>query len=1208
MTRVVGSGQTKVDEYLASVGDTFWVQRQTAPTATAGAVVPINDTAPTNDRWNLSLIEIPSGSPDTTAPSVPANLAAQAVGPNQVNLSWSASTDNNAVQGYKVLRGATQIATTPNTTFTDTTVSPATTYTYTVEAYDPTGNTSADSNSATVTTPALDTLPPTISGLTASSITQTSALVTWATDEAATSQVDYGLTTGYGSTTTLDGNRVTAHSQSLGGLSANTTYHYRVRSADVANNLATSPDATFTTLPPVADSTPPTASVTSPANAATVAGTVALAATANDNVGVAGVQFKVDGTNIGAEVTTAPYTANWNTTTVADGAHTLTAVARDAAGNTGTSTGVAVTVANATNNPAVVGQWSPVITWPEVAIHAALTPTGKILTFQGDFTQGGQQYVYDPTSGAINQVPNAAADLFCAGQAVTADGRVMVIGGTATSGGLGIRNITAFDSATETWQNLAPMQFPRWYATGTTMGDGRVLVTSGYNQNDTDLVTTPEVYDVPSNSWSTLTAATQAQPVYPFQYQLPDGRVLWAGGSEVPTATKVLNVATQTWTTVDSRVIDGSSIVNYAPNRFMKAGSAADSGNSGPSSRTAFTLDMSQPNPTWQPTGSMAFARSFANLTSLPDGNVLVTGGDTEKSGFNDANGVLQAEQWNPATGAWTTMAKMTEARLYHSVAVLLPDGRVFVAGGGGDPGVPDHKTAQIYSPPYLFKGARPTISSAPGTVQYGANTFVATPDGSSIASVSLIRTGSVTHSFDQNSRAISLPFTQTAGGLNVQMPADGNTAPPGYYMLSIVNSAGVPSVASMVHFPAPYEDAVAPSAPTNLTGSGAIGTATLSWTPSTDNVGVTSYDVYRSTTSGFTPSLANKIGATTTPSFTDTGVVAGQYFYKVRANDRAGNASAPSNEAAVTVLADQSPPTAPTNLVATATQSRQVNLAWTAASDNAGVTRYNVLRDGLPVGTSPGTSYVDTTVQPNTTYSYTVTAQDAAGNVSGPSNTSTVTTPNQATAIGIDKVVTLHQTSPATAIAVGGLTTTGSNELIVAFVTSDGPAPGVVNFSGVAGGGLTWKLRQRANTQAGTSEIWTAVAAAPLSNATITATRASGSWVGSLTVAGFSNASVADGAVAGASASTGSPTVSLTTTAPGSWVWAVGNDWDRAVTRVVGSGQTKVDEYLAAVGDTFWVQSQSAPGGPAGSLVTLNDPSPTTDRWNLAALEILPR
>src|SRR5262249_33998312 len=215
-----------------------------------------------------------------------------------------------------------------------------------------------------------------------------------------------------------------------------------------------------------------------------------------------------DAANCGREVTPATYSTSWNPTPTTDGQHSLTAQARDAAGTLGTSTPVSVTVSNATNTPAIVGQWSPIITWPEVSIHAALTPTGKILTFQGDFTQGGQQYLYNPATGAINQVPNAAADLFCAGQAVTADGRIMVIGGTATNGGLGIKNITAFDSSSETWQDLAQMNRARWYATGTTLGDGRVLVTSGYDKASGDLVQTPEIYDVPSNSWTLMPNAT----------------------------------------------------------------------------------------------------------------------------------------------------------------------------------------------------------------------------------------------------------------------------------------------------------------------------------------------------------------------------------------------------------------------------------------------------------------------------------------------------------------------------------------------------------------------------------------------------------------------------------------------------------------------------------------------------------------------------
>ena len=115
---------------------------------------------------------------------------------------------------------------------------------------------------------------------------------------------------------------------------------------------------------------------------------------------------------------------------------------------------------------------------------------------------------------------------------------------------------------------------------------------------------------------------------------------------------------------------------------------------------------------------------------------------------------------------------------------------------------VPDEKSAEFYSPPYLFKGARPVITQAPSQIQYGSNFFVGTPDATSIASVSLIRTGAVTHFFDQNERYLPLSFTQTSGGLTVTAPVNANLAPPGYYMLFIVNSAGVPSVAPFVQVP----------------------------------------------------------------------------------------------------------------------------------------------------------------------------------------------------------------------------------------------------------------------------------------------------------------------------------------------------------------------------------------------------------------------
>ena len=226
---------------------------------------------------------------------------------------------------------------------------------------------------------------------------------------------------------------------------------------------------------------------------------------------------------------------------------------------------------------------------------------------------------------------------------------------------------------------------------------------------------------------------------------------------------------------------------------------------------------------------------------------------------------MLPAELWDPVTETWKVVAALKTGREYHSTALLLPDGRVLMAGGGQLPGRATNITnGEIYSPPYLFKGTRPTISAAPSLVQYGANFTVSTPNAASIQKVALIRTPSVTHAFDENQRYVPLSFTVGSGQLTVQAPTNGNTAPPGYYMLFVVNGSGVPSVASFIRFPAPYEDTQAPSTPGDLTATGAANSAALSWNASTDNVGVARYDIYRSTTSGFVPAPANKVGQAT--------------------------------------------------------------------------------------------------------------------------------------------------------------------------------------------------------------------------------------------------------------------------------------------------------------------------------------------------------
>ncbi len=490
-------------------------------------------------------------------------------------------------------------------------------------------------------------------------------------------------------------------------------------------------------------------------------------------------------------------------------------------------------------DPSVSGQWSAVLSWPVVSVHMALLPgSGKVIAF----TDGSAAIVWDPKTGSFKSVPTGGTNVFCAGQTALADGKILVVGGqTANEGpGPGTTAVNAFDPFTETWTRVANMTYRRWYPTATALPDGRVLATSGNAECFSCPVPIPEAYDPIANVWAQLSSASANIPVYPFMFVLPDGRVLQAGASEVPTTTQVLDVARQSWTTVDSRVLDGGSAVMYQPGKIMKAGSAADEGDpADPSAATTYVLDMTQPAPAWRQTASMAFGRAFLDLTSLPDGKVLATGGSLTKDGLTPANAVLSAELWSPSSETWTTMAAMQTPRLYHSTALLLPDGRVLVSGGGRSQ-AGDELNAELYSPPYLFKGPRPTITNAPTTLDYGSNFVVQTPDAANIAAVSLVRTGAVTHAFDQNQRYMNLSFQKGSGSLTVDAPANANLAPPGYYMLFVLDANGVPSVAPFVRLsgsspPPGPPDTTAPtlSLPADITttatsGSGAVVTYTV--------------------------------------------------------------------------------------------------------------------------------------------------------------------------------------------------------------------------------------------------------------------------------------------------------------------------------------------------------------------------------------------
>jgi hypothetical protein len=558
------------------------------------------------------------------------------------------------------------------------------------------------------------------------------------------------------------------------------------------------------------DTTPPVVSITPPTGQT---GTITVTVNASDTgTGVAGVQLQIDGVPLGTAATTSPYTFSLDTTKFANGTHSLTASAWDFANNTGNASPISISFSNSSpGNPAQFGMWSGTVPLPIVSMDLVLLPNGKILMSDGQ-SFGRNAIVWNPTTNVTESVP-PPANIFCSGMEQMAAGRILAVGGHITAHqGLAVANV--FDPNTESWTVLPIMAYPRWYPTATILPDGRLIATSGETNCDGCYAPIQEIYNPSANSWILLSSAPFSFPYYPHLYLLPNGRILVAAALEAPIVSQVLDLSVPAWTAVGgSTPLEGGSSAMYLPWKIVKMGRGVNANlPTRPSFATAYVLDMTQTSPLWRQVASMAFARTYHNTTLLPDGNVLVTGGGTTTGALDVANAVLPAELWSPTTEIWTTLASMSAPRLYHSEALLVPDGRIVVSGGGrfNDDTEPTYQfSAEFFAPPYLFKGSRPTITSAPSQLLYGQNFTVQTPDAVRIARVSLIRFGSVTHQINMSQRFLPLSFLVGNGtltitgvsGPNGPIPVDANLAPPGNYMLFLVDTSGVPSVAAVVHF-----------------------------------------------------------------------------------------------------------------------------------------------------------------------------------------------------------------------------------------------------------------------------------------------------------------------------------------------------------------------------------------------------------------------
>jgi Domain of unknown function (DUF1929) len=471
---------------------------------------------------------------------------------------------------------------------------------------------------------------------------------------------------------------------------------------------------------------------------------------------------------------------------------------------------------------ATSGKWDAPVQWDIVPLHMNLLPTGKILAWGRNEQDGtmGQPRLWDPASGSPMAAPTIANDtmLFCAGHALMADGRLMVAGGHKLDDrGLDVTNI--FDPTTDSWvSGLPKMAKGRWYPTVTNLPDGRLVTVAGKDTTKT-VVKVPEVWE--NNQWVTLPGASLILPYYPRDFVDPkDGRVFMAG-ERVQSRWLDVDAAGPggrgLWTTGPTHIWgfnrDYGSAVMYDTGKILYVGGGGYTGwdtpdaKSGTPTATAEMIDLLATSPTWGSAGSMAQPRRHLNATVLPDGTVLVTGG-VSGGGFNDlASAVHTPELWDPAKPTtWTALAPNSVDRGYHSVSLLLPDGTV-LHGASGDamiPGTttpyPAQRNHEIFHPPYLFRGARPVITDAPLDVTYGADFKVTTPNAAQVTAVRWIHLGTVTHAFDQSARANTLTFTQQSDGVSVTAPDSPNKAPPGHYMLFILNRNGVPSAGRIVH------------------------------------------------------------------------------------------------------------------------------------------------------------------------------------------------------------------------------------------------------------------------------------------------------------------------------------------------------------------------------------------------------------------------
>lgn len=619
---------------------------------------------------------------------------------------------------------------------------------------------------------------------------------------------------------------------------------------------------------------------------------------------------------------------------------------------------IALAVASpAAAQASVQGQWQTLPNlMPINPVHAALLHNGKVLIVSGSgnvpANTNFQAAVFDPATGTISTQP-VSWDMFCNGMVVLSDGRAFINGGTLQYDPFhGELRSAVYDPSNGQFTDVQSMAHGRWYPTVTTLGDGTVMTFSGLDENGATN-STVEIYTVGSG-WSTAYSSPFTPPLYPRMHLLPSGKVFYSGST---TSSRYFDPATHTWSGVvattqysGTRTYGTSVLLPLSPANNYKPVVMIMGGGS-PATNTTELIDLSASTPKWIYGPPMSQSRIEMNATILPNGKVIALGGSLNDEDTNTAS--LNADLYDPISNTFTSAGHNAFPRLYHSNSVLLPDATVLVMGGNPARGTYEPHL-EIYTPAYLFnsdgsRATRPSITSVSATgISYASSFQVQTPDAMDISSVVLIRAGAPTHAFDMEQRLVGLTFSVGSGLLTVTSPPNGNIAPPGYYLLFLLNSAGVPSVAQFVQLiPSPADipptgTIISPPSNVTITAGQSVSFAGSGSDPD-GTIAAYSWSFPGGTPS--TSSLASP-GAVTYPA-------AGSFTAKLTVTDNAN-------------LADPNPPTrtitvnpAP-DFSISGSPSSQSAVQGSGASYNVAIGALNGFSDtvnlsisGLPAGTS---------------------------------------------------------------------------------------------------------------------------------------------------------------------------------------------------------------------------------------------------------------